>query len=332
MIRLTCTSCKNVLTIDDAFAGGVCRCQHCGTIQTVPANLKGSAERAGTATVGTGKNAAKTLYRSDKSMTGSGSGLDELAEVVHSSGLQRSDLRRPPATAVNNNRRNLLIFGVAIGAVLAAVVVYVVLNVPNHNGAEPNPTPNQSINTPNVTPPSPTPQAPAGPSFGPIEITGHTVVYLIDDGSSAHDSLDGIKQECLRSIRSLGPDRRFLIQFWKKTDTASYPASGTPIAATSANADDAQTHLADVTAFGPTEIDIALKKAIAAQADEIVLITAKGFSLDADWQKTVLAIRGKSSVKIDCVAIGDSADQGVLPKLATATGGKFARIGTNDLH
>ena len=36
MIRLECSNCQTVLNIDDAFAGGVCRCQYCGTIQTVP--------------------------------------------------------------------------------------------------------------------------------------------------------------------------------------------------------------------------------------------------------------------------------------------------------
>jgi hypothetical protein len=46
MIRISCTSCKAVLTVDDAFAGGVCRCQHCGTIQVVPANLKPGAKAA----------------------------------------------------------------------------------------------------------------------------------------------------------------------------------------------------------------------------------------------------------------------------------------------
>lgn len=45
MIRILCASCKNVLTVDDAFAGGVCRCQFCGTIQTVPAHLKGLGDR-----------------------------------------------------------------------------------------------------------------------------------------------------------------------------------------------------------------------------------------------------------------------------------------------
>ena len=40
MIHLTCTTCLRVLEIDDAFAGGACRCEHCGTIQTVPAHRK----------------------------------------------------------------------------------------------------------------------------------------------------------------------------------------------------------------------------------------------------------------------------------------------------
>lgn len=44
MIRLICTQCKAELMIDDAFAGGACRCQHCGTIQTVPKRFKGNAD------------------------------------------------------------------------------------------------------------------------------------------------------------------------------------------------------------------------------------------------------------------------------------------------
>jgi hypothetical protein len=52
MIRLTCTHCQKVLSVDEAFAGGVCRCRHCGTIQTVP---KGGGEAA--------PPPAKALYR-----------------------------------------------------------------------------------------------------------------------------------------------------------------------------------------------------------------------------------------------------------------------------
>jgi hypothetical protein len=74
MISLTCTSCKKVLEIDDAFVGGVCRCQYCGTIQTVPASLK------------RGPAGAKALYqkpaRGPREPGRSGSGLEALADSV----------------------------------------------------------------------------------------------------------------------------------------------------------------------------------------------------------------------------------------------------------
>lgn len=36
MITLACTKCSTTMNVDDGFAGGVCRCSNCGTIQTVP--------------------------------------------------------------------------------------------------------------------------------------------------------------------------------------------------------------------------------------------------------------------------------------------------------
>src|SRR3954465_11091937 len=93
MISLTCTNCRAVLTIDDAFAGGVCRCQHCGTIQTVPTHLKGSAARApGAAPVAAaaGQKPQKAIFSRDRSAESGvrvGTGLDELAEIVASSGF-----------------------------------------------------------------------------------------------------------------------------------------------------------------------------------------------------------------------------------------------------
>src|SRR5215208_3688540 len=57
MIRLICTNCKATLEMDDAFAGGVCRCQYCGTIQTVPSSLKKNGRSGAPAP------ASKTLYQ-----------------------------------------------------------------------------------------------------------------------------------------------------------------------------------------------------------------------------------------------------------------------------
>src|SRR3954449_5158278 len=88
MIRLTCTHCKATLEMDDAFAGGVCRCQHCGTIQTVPTHAKNNAAYPHTA----GKTSNKSLYKgrtgpSFEAGSSSSSGLDELASAVAGSGL-----------------------------------------------------------------------------------------------------------------------------------------------------------------------------------------------------------------------------------------------------
>jgi hypothetical protein len=106
VISLTCTSCQKVLEIDDAFAGGVCRCQFCGTIQTVPARLKGNSKIAGPVP------GAKTLYQKKVRPSGApSSGLENLADqVVPSSGLTRGALKanRSPSPAPPPPKRNLL--------------------------------------------------------------------------------------------------------------------------------------------------------------------------------------------------------------------------------
>ena len=133
MISLTCTSCKRVLEIDDAFAGGVCRCQFCGTIRTVPAGLK-QGSRPGAPV--SGATEAKTLYQkkgraASGSQPGPGSGLDDLADAVaSSSGLARGALRAraavptPPPPPKRDWRKLLLPL---VGALVVVIIVLVVL-------------------------------------------------------------------------------------------------------------------------------------------------------------------------------------------------------------
>ena len=138
MIALRCTNCRQTLEIDDAFAGGVCRCSHCGAIQTVPragvASRGGSAQgspvapaddrqtpaaRAPVAYQGTERRATdgKTLYArgagsggpgsggaGGSGSGGSGSGLDELGEIVTSSGLGGSGLEHARRTGRKSGR------------------------------------------------------------------------------------------------------------------------------------------------------------------------------------------------------------------------------------
>src|SRR4030095_1031460 len=117
MISITCTNCQTLLSIDDAFAGGVCRCQHCGTIQTVPSKKK---DGPGGTAAGLGVKTPKTLYQKRVRDASVGRGLDELAEVVTSSGLAGSGLSsraaRPPGGAVVAAQKNNLTIIVGIAA------------------------------------------------------------------------------------------------------------------------------------------------------------------------------------------------------------------------
>src|SRR5687767_7309590 len=98
MISVICTQCRTQLDMDDAFAGGVCRCQYCGTIQTVPSLSKLKRQ---TAPTGAASPAAPAMTpASPQPHGGAGpaasepTGLDALAEAVaSSSGLGRGSLR-----------------------------------------------------------------------------------------------------------------------------------------------------------------------------------------------------------------------------------------------
>lgn len=91
MIQLQCSNCNTVLSIDDAFAGGVCRCQFCGTIQTVPDKGGGSRSDAQT-----DQPSPKPLYkrkgRIESALSPYSDSLEQVADQIPSSGLGNSAL------------------------------------------------------------------------------------------------------------------------------------------------------------------------------------------------------------------------------------------------
>jgi hypothetical protein len=180
------------------------------------------------------------------------------------------------------------------------------------------------------------PPAPAGLNFAGLPIMAQdTVIYLLDNGGSASDFLPAMQAAAMQSIQSLGSERRFKVIFWRE-DSPAYPADGTARATPEEQAK-CRAALQDVYAQGTTEVDAALKMAMACQPDAIILATAKGAQLPDDFLKTVLAIRGDSQVKIYTIGVnGDSttdpAHPGILATLAKQTGGQFLNISSGDLN
>jgi hypothetical protein len=325
MIELTCTNCKAVLSIDDAFAGGVCRCRHCGAIQTVPSRLR---TKAGAA-VAVGKSGAKTLYQNPSrsqlgSGVGSGTGLEELASVVaSSSGLSSGRLRRAATQQKGAFRR----FSPAVAAaalVLAFVGSLLVWSLWGHQKRAPQSAGISGGQSAHVTVAKP-------PEFCGVPLDDRVIIYVIDRGSATGDVFGHLKEACYKSIESLGPDRKFQIVFWNNGTDVAYPNSG-PTFANPANLEAARRALDEVSAHGQSDVTPALTRAIEAKPGTIVLATGKGYELDDSFVDVVERIRGGSDVKISTFAVGPGEPGSALKSIALRTGGRFAAVPTAALR
>ncbi|MBC7782280.1 MAG: VWA domain-containing protein [Burkholderiales bacterium] len=339
MISLTCTNCRTVLTIDDAFAGGVCRCQHCGTIQTVPTHVKGSASRApgaAPAVAAAGQKPQKAIFSRDRAAESGvrvGTGLDELAEIVASSGgfgsagsgLRSGRLKSSPQPSTMFASKSLTLWLSLAGGVIVVLLVLVLWLVFGRS------TP-QKAQASSGTPTIPTEVAPlaTGPHFCGISLDAPVIIYVLDRGNGTGEVFDTLKEAAYKSIETLGADRKFQVIFWSNGQDDSYPA-GLPAHARPEAVTACKRAMEDITAFGQSDPTNALKRAIANKADAIVLVTGKGLELEPALVQQVMQIRRTSNAKIHTVAIGDSASP-VLRDIASKTGGEYKTVSASLLR
>lgn len=302
--------------MDDAFAGAVCRCQYCGTIQTVPTQL-------GAASSPTLKTTAKTLYQkktpTSGPATGQSSGLDELAQTVGSgSGLGRvaapakpANGQRPGSSAVEektHRRMSLLPILIGLGLlVLIGLGIAVFIFARSHGGP-----------------------AAGGPHFAGVMLNAKSVVYLLDNGNSNDTLFDPLKAACYKSLDSLGPDRRFQVMLWdNKLDSTEYPSDGLH-SATATEIAACRKSLADTVATGNSHLSGPLKKAVAEHPDAIVIATAK-WDLDRDDRDALAEAQG-AGIKLYTFGLGAAPESGDLKLAASASGGQFKHLSASDLN
>jgi hypothetical protein len=323
MISLICSNCSHTISVDEGFAGGVCRCVHCGAIQTVP-DL--DAAKSGKPAFG-----GKTLYQKpSEAPTGDLGKLSRAATVP-----TRTATAKPKSPSMTP---------IVIGAIAAAAVGAVAVAAFVLRGHSSPAQPSQSTeNAPTGTTPSgdraPTPQptTPNRPGFGAIDLSGPTVVYLLDRGDATAEFLPELIRAAAGSARSLGPATRFQVVFWTSDDESpAFPAAG-PTAATAANvASVLQQMKAQVGTSRATNVMPALDVALGQSPAEIVLATGKGASIDDELAGEVLArIRareatGSRRVKVHVVDLqrntADEQPSPALQRIASATSGVYVQM------
>ena len=326
MIRLHCSNCAEVLEVDDAFAGGVCRCRHCGAIQSVPAD--GSTPEGGEGQV----VGSKPLYRREEQKSDA-SGLDELASIVSSGMLSASALnarrgggggatRRKPMSkrdiadppAKGPDRRLAIALGVA--AVLGVLAVG--LAVALVTGGEPA----QVDARPEV----------AAPTFAGLPL-GSRVVWVVDRGADTAEAFGPVNDLILATAADLPAGSQFQVVYWPRLGLDDRPPAvpGRSMRAASPGAvEQARRGVQDIPTGGRTDALPALGLALAEDPDTIVLVTGKGWALDAGFADRVLETLGDADVVVHTLAVGTDTTDGVgrpLATIAQATGGEFRALG-----
>lgn len=358
MIQINCTNCKALLQIDDAFAGGVCRCRYCGTIQTVPKHLKdangdgASVAAAASASVSSGKT-AKTLYQKKRSAVldpggGSGSGLDDLAGIVASSGLTSGRLQKKagsaPATKKKQDHTLTIVLASAGALVVLLLGIIIFMALKDRGPVEEKPqTPDNGLHstvpenttTPNggnpTTPQTESSSPPAvitTPNFLGQPLNENSVVYVIDRGSASQTEgrLELAKQALLRSVRSLGSDKKFGVAFWymEGNKPMLFPSSGLR-PATQENINALQEFLDQIYVMGQTKTSLALDHACKTGAEAVVLMPMK-ILLDDGFVNGVMTARGKSKAKLYCVTLEQPDLATWLKKIASLTHGAYRDV------
>ena len=328
-IRVRCTGCSKKVSVDDAFAGGACRCPYCKEIVLVG----GALPEAG------GSRPYAPVERPETP--------DEVRPEAP--GAFSSRLALVPMANPVRVQGVLTFVLVGLIAVLAAVAVWLGVYLSHPGGGDANSATNPA---PGVSPlpapgpaPAPGPGEPGGPHVQPPPATGPVttgpaafaphpagpgvegggvagvpitapVIYILDGGGSMKYVYDYARYMTRASILSLGAEGKFQLAVAGE-DAVRWLGEG--YRAGGKGADAAVKEFLEPSAVGGADVGKALEAAIAKAPRTVVLLRR-----DAVARAAELAAKAKAAgVKIVAVGLGsDAAARASFEQLTGPTGGR----------
>jgi hypothetical protein len=168
-----------------------------------------------------------------------------------------------------------------------------------------------------------------GPNFCGIPVTGSSVIYIIDRGNSINEFFDTVKAATYKSLKLLGPDRKFQVILWDNDAGSTEFPSGAMRNATAGAVEDCQRTFQDVTAGGSSHLAGPLREALARRPQYIVIATAKTKLEDDDTD----ALRSSvgSGAHLCFLQIGQTLPQ-LFEDLAKSTAGQAKHLTPEELR
>jgi hypothetical protein len=309
-IRVQCDQCEGTISVDEAFAGSVCRCPYCKAMVVVPVSDGQAGQARRPAAPGARPTAPPSAARPVQPPPESPPPRQPAERK-----LGEAELRRQ---AHARKQRTILVI-MALLVTIALVGVAVILWPESTSEAED--AAEQPVG-PDDDPDRPAPTV-TGPNLARRIALESPVVYVLDAGGSMQPHIGVAAQAATESIVSLGQDGKFNLLIVSEEQITSLGEK--PRAAGPNGAQAASDVLDGVFASGATSARLieAIGQAVESRPADVVVFTAKPLEdLDALIRKAVQA-----GVEIHVASlVEDRYVNESLRKLASGTGGKFVGL------
>ena len=303
-MRIHCTECSKKISIDDAFAGGVCRCPYCRALVFVPVESGGAEEVGGR----------------PESPTERPKSPEELQAMAESKGQEHIPVADPVKV---QGIVTMVLIGVLLAMGIAAGIVYLIRRGGVGDGDGPKDM-KAFTDGPVVDPFRKGADIEGAWVAGNVPISS-PILYVIDGGDTMKILFDFSVGITRISIRGLSDKDSFTILISR--DIGEEDLFMDEGYRTGANERAAKLFLGKHTCRGKTELPRAMKAALERKPKTIVLFSAKPVS-------DLMELAGeakKQGVKIITIAMGDHpGTKESMAELARAAGGHTRRYVESD--
>ncbi len=299
-IKIRCSQCSKKITIDEAFAGGICRCPYCKSLVDVPADEEEHAASARPAAPN--RQAGRPAAPSSKEAAS----REKRAAAAHHEEI-------PMANPVKfQGIMAIVLLGLFLVMLIAGVIISVEVFWPEAEAPAPPPEP------PN--PYQKTRQVQGPVVAGDIELAT-PVVYCIDTGASMAEYYGYAQLMVESSLESLDGGRFSIILAGETEDKF---VSGDYLTAHKEGLDKAGEFMQMAWCSGASDISRALEAALGKKPASVVLMARK----EVDGAEKTAEKFKSAGVPLVVVALSEDAEvQDSLKKLAQAAGGSFRAYG-----
>jgi hypothetical protein len=299
-IKIRCQDCSKKISIDEAFAGGMCRCPYCKALVYVEDSTAGGGGKA----FGGARPVAPTHRPAAPGQAAPARSQAQAdAEARAAADAEHVPMARPVKIQGIITIILLVLLVFMVGGGIALVMFYLPAG---NNGEVPPP----------ATQPGKIDVLPEhGPGVVDIKITP-PVFYVLDGGSSMRSAFDSARLMVLKSVESLGDGKFNVIVAGEGQDKVVAP----DLAVGGKEAAEKLTPvLQNINTSGAADIPRALMAAIARKPRTIVLFTRKVVD---DAMSLAEQAKAQGTVIHTIVIDGDREVNESMKKLAEAAGGQ----------